>query len=134
MIILEFSQNTGRQQLSFFDFSGFFPLPLWKLLLDAGFALIMWALLVRFAVVVLFGDAPPVALLRSALRLTDRLMRAFRYVTPRALAPAAHGLYAAFFVFLLRYYGLPAILDWGQRLASLPAEAKLKQCVFLRLF
>ena len=123
--------------MSFFDFSGFFPLPLWKLLLDAGFALIMWALLVRFAVVVLFGDTPAVALLRSALCLTDRLMRAFRYVTPRALAPAAHGLYAAFFVFLLRYYGLPAILDYKvSGLASLPAEAKLAEAVsiLLRLF
>ncbi len=118
--------------MSFFDFSGFFPLPLWKLLLDAGFALIMW-----FAVVVLFGDTPTVALLRSALHLTDRLMRAFRYVTPRALAPAALGLYAAFFVFLLRYYGLPAILDYKvSGLASLPAEAKLAEAVsiLLRLF
>lgn len=72
--------------MSFFDFSGFFPLPLWKLLLDAGFALIMWALLVRFAVVVLFGDTPPVALLRSALRLIQ--LRSL----PRSICPVCCNL------------------------------------------
>ena len=123
--------------MSFFDFSGFFPLPLWKLLLDAGFACMMWAVLMRFVVVVLFGDTPPVVLLRSLLRLTDRLMRLFRYMTPRALTPAAHCLYAAFIIFLLRYYGLPALTDYSvSGLASLPAEAKLAEAVsiLLRLF
>ena len=116
--------------MSFLDFSGFFPLPLWKLLLDAGFALIMWAVLIRFVVVVLFGDTPPAALFGSALRLTERLMRAFRYITPRALAPAARCLFAAFFIFLLRYYGLPALLNYKvSGLTSLPAEAKLVSAV-----
>lgn len=120
--------------MSFFDVSSFFPslavLPLWKIMIDAVCAVIMWALLARFAVVVLFGDTPPGVLLRLTLRLTDRLMRVFRRVTPRVLAPAAHSLYAAFCVFLLRYYGLPAVNNYPvSGLAKLPAEAKLADAI-----
>ena len=120
--------------MSFFDISSIFPslatLPLWKLLIDCVCAVIMWALLARFVVVVLFGDTPPAAFLQIVLKLTDRLVRAFRRLTPRILAPAAHSLYAAFFVFLLRYYGLPAINNYSvSGLASLPTEAQLAKAV-----
>ena len=116
--------------MSFFDLSGFFPLPLWKLLLDVAVACMMWAILARFVVVVVFGDTPPLAVLRSVLRLTNRLMRVFGYINPRALTPAAQCLSAAFFIFLLRYYGLPAILDYNiSGLASLPAEARLTDII-----
>lgn len=120
--------------MSFFDVSSLFPslvaLPLWKILVDAVCAVLMWALLARFVVVVLFGDTPPGRGLGSILRLTNKLMRAFRYVTPRALTPAARSLFAAFCIFLLRYYGLPALNDYKvSGLANLPAEAKLAQAV-----
>lgn len=120
--------------MSLFDISSFFPslasLPLWKLLVDCVCAVIMWALLARFVVVVLFGDSPPTTFLKFVLTLTNRLMRAFRLLTPRVFAPAAHSLYAAFFVFLLRYYGLPAMNNYSvSGLASLPAEAQLAKGV-----
>ena len=117
--------------MSFFDFSSltFFsllPLPLWKVLIDAVFAVLMWAVLVRFAVMVLFGDNPPIRVLHSYVQLTDIVIRPLRLVTPAVLTPAARSLYAAFFLFLLRYYGLPVLNNYPiDGLANLPFEEHL---------
>ena len=111
-------------------FSSLTPLPLWKQLFDYAFAFVMWALIARFVIVVLVGDVPPLRALRHIVRLTDRLMRLFTRLTPRALTPAAHSLYAAFIIFLFRYYGLPLINAYTVNgLASLPAEARIAEAV-----
>ena len=117
--------------MSFFDFSSFtffdlLPLPLWKVLIDAVFAVLMWGVLVRFAVMVLFGENPPVRPLHSYVQLTDIVIRLLRLVTPTVLTPAARSLYAAFLLFLLRYYGLPALNNYPvEGLANLPSEDHL---------
>ena len=117
--------------MSFFDFSSltFFsllPLPLWKVLIDAVFAVLMWGVLVRFAVMVLFGDNPPIRALLSYVQLTDIVIHLLRLVTPAVLTPAARSLYAAFFLFLLRYYGLPVLNNYPvDGLVNLPFEDHL---------
>ena len=117
--------------MSFFDFSNFtffvlLPLPLWKVLIDAVFAILMWGVLVRFAVMVLFGDNPPIRALLSYVQLTDIVIRLLRLVTPAVLTPAARSLYAAFLLFLLRYYGLPVLNNYPvDGLANLPFEYHL---------
>jgi len=117
--------------MSFFDFSNFtfiglLPLPLWKVLIDAVFAVLMWGVLVRFAVMVLFGDNPPIRALLSYVQLTDIVIRLLRLVTPAVLTPAARSLYAAFLLFLMRYYGLPVVNNYPvDGLANLPFEDHL---------
>ncbi len=117
--------------MTFFDFSSFtffglLPLPLWKVLIDAVFAVLMWGVLVRFAVMVLFGDNPPIRALLSYVQLTDIVIRLLRLVTPAVLTPAARSLYAAFLLFLMRYYGLPAVNNYPvDGLANLPFENHL---------
>ena len=120
-----------QQAMSFLDFSSFtffdlLPLPLWKVLVDVVFAVLMWGMLVRFAVMVLFGDNPPTRILLSYVQLTDIMIRLFRLVTPAVLTPAARSLYAAFLLFLLRYYGLPVLNNYPlDGLADLPFEDHL---------
>ena len=117
--------------MSFFDFSNFtffglLPLPLWKVLIDAVFAVLMWGVLVRFAVMALFGDNPPIRALLSYVQLTDIVIRLLRLVTPAVLTPAACSLYAAFLLFLMRYYGLPVVNNYPvDGLANLPFEDHL---------
>ena len=117
--------------MSFFDFSSFtffslLPLPLWKVLIDAVFAVLMWGVLVRFAVMVLFGDNPPIRALLSFVQLTDIVIHLLRLFTPAVLTPAARSLYAAFLLFLLRYYGLPVLNSYRvDGLANLPFEGHL---------
>ena len=111
---------------SSFNFLGLFPLPLWKVLIDAVFAVLMWGVLVRFAVMVLFGDNPPIRALLSYVQLTDIVIRLLRLVTPAVLTPAARSLYAAFLLFLMRYYGLPVVNNYPvDGLANLPFEDHL---------
>ena len=117
--------------MSFFDFSSFtffglLPLPLWKVLIDAVFAVLMWGVLVRFALMVLFGDNPPIRVLLSYVQLTDIVIHLLRLVTPAVLTPAARSLYAAFLLFLMRYYGLPVVNNYPvDGLANLPFEDHL---------
>ena len=117
--------------MSFFDFLSFtffglLPLPLWKVLIDAVFAVLMWGVLVRFAVMVLFGNNPPIRALLSYVQLTDIVVRLLRLVTPAVLTPAARSLYAAFLLFLMRYYGLPVVNNYPvDGLANLPFEDHL---------
>ena len=117
--------------MSFFDFSSFtffglLPLPLWKVLVDVVFAVLMWGVLVRFTVMVLFGDNPPIRILLSYVQVTDIVIRLLRLVTPAVLTPAARSLYAAFLLFLLRYYGLPVLNNYPvDGLANLPFEDHL---------
>ena len=117
--------------MSFFDFSSFtffglLPLPLWKVLIDAAFAVLMWGVLVRFALMVLFGDNPPIRALLSYVQLTDIVIHLLRLVTPAVLTPAARSLYAAFLLFLMRYYGLPVVNNYPvDGLANLPFEGHL---------
>ena len=117
--------------MSFFDFSSFtffglLPLPLWKVLIDAVFAVLMWGVLVRFAVMALFGDNPPIRALLSYVQLTNIVIRLLRLVTPAVLTPAARSLYAAFLLFLMRYYGLPVVNNYQvDGLANLPFENHL---------
>ena len=114
--------------MSFFDFSSFtflglFPLPLWKVLTDAFFAILMWGLLLRFAAIFLFGDSPSVRPLHSYVRLTGIVINLLRLLMPAMLTPAACSLYAAFLLFLMRYYGLPALNDYPvDSLSNLPFE------------
>ena len=117
--------------MSYFDFSSFtffglLPLPLWKVLIDTVFAVLMWAVLGRFAVMVLFGDNPPKRALLSYIQLTDIVISLLRLVTPAVLTPAARSLYAAFLLFLLRYYVLPVLNNYPvDGLANLPFEGLL---------
>ena len=117
--------------MSIFDFSSFtffglLPLPLWKVLIDAVFAVLMWGVLARFAVMVLFGDSPPMRALHSYVQLTEIVIRLLRLVTPIVLTPATRSLYAAFLLFLLRYYALPAMHNYPvDGLADLPFEDHL---------
>ena len=117
--------------MSFFDFSSFtffglLPLPLWKVLIDVVFAVLMWGVLVRFAMMALFGDNPPIRVLLRYVQLTDIVIRLLRLVTPAVLTPAARSLYAAFLLFLLRYYGLPVLNNYPvDGLANLPFEYHL---------
>jgi len=122
--------------MSFFNFSSFtffglLSLPLWKVLIDAIFAVLMWVVLVRFVVMVLFGDNLPKRALLSYVQLTDIVIRLLRLVTPAVLTPAARSLYAAFLLFLLRYYGLPLLNNYTvDRPANLPFEAHLAAGLF----
>ena len=86
----------------------------------------MWAMLVRFVMMVLFGDNPPKRALLSSVQLTSIVIRLVRLVTPAVLTPAARSLYAAFLLFLVRYYGLPVVNNYPvDGLANLPFEDHL---------
>ena len=120
-----------REAMSFFNLSdftffGLLPLPLWKVLFDTFFAVLMWMMLLRFAVIVLFGDSPTMRALRRYVQLTDIVIHVLKLVTPAVLTSAARSIYVAFLLLLLRYYSLPALNDYPvYGLTNLPFEDHL---------
>ena len=122
--LISFSDLTTR--MSLFSFSSLFPLPLWKLLLDSVFAMVMWLMIARFALLIFTPEQTSLPVLRHIIRGGGHLLRATRYLIPRKLNVRAHDLYLAFLVFLGRYYALPALADYQiNTLSDLPFEARI---------
>lgn len=112
--------------MSFFSFSSLFPLPLWKLLLDSAFGLIMWLMIARFLLLIFVSEQTRIPVLRHIMAMGGRLLRWVAIITPSWLNARSHDLYLALLLFLARYYALPALANYDVRLISaLPMEAKL---------
>jgi len=114
--------------MSFFSFSAWLPLPLWKLLLDGVFAAVMWLLILRFTLLILVAPTSPVPVIRQILAAGRAVISATRFIIPNKLNERAHELYLAGLVLLLRYYVLPLMAGYDiKSLNALPAEARLFQ-------
>ncbi len=114
--------------MSFFSFSAWLPLPLWKLLLDGVFAAVMWLLILRFTLLILVAPTSPVPVIRHILAAGRAVISAMRFIIPNKLNERAHELYLAGLVLLLRYYVLPLMAGYDiKSLNALPAEARLFQ-------
>lgn len=62
--------------MSLFSFSSFFPLPLWKILLDSLFGVLMWLMLARFAILIFIQEQSAVPMLRQIIAGAGRILRA----------------------------------------------------------
>ena len=98
--------------MSLFSFSSFFPLPLWKILLDSLFGVPMWLMMARFAVLIFISEQSAVPVLRHIILGGGSILRAMRLIIPGWLNIRAHDLYLAFLFFLIRYYVLPTLADY----------------------
>ena len=115
-----------KTRMSLFSFSSLFPLPLWKLLLDSVFAMVMWLMIARFVLLIVTPEQTSLLILRHIIKTGGHMLAVARYVIPRKLNQRAHELYLAFLLFLGRYYVLPALADYQINTpADLPFEARI---------
>ncbi|MGB1553155.1 MAG: hypothetical protein ACPHDR_03050, partial [Candidatus Puniceispirillaceae bacterium] len=82
--------------MSLFSFSSFFPLPLWKILLDSLFGVLMWLMVARFAVLIFISEQSTVPVLRHIIFGGGSILRAIGLIIPAWLNIRAHDLYLAF--------------------------------------
>jgi len=123
--------------MSLFSFSSFFPLPLWKILLDSLFGLLMWLMLARFAILIFVSEQSTVPVLRQIIAGGGRILRAIGLIIPGWLNIRAHDLYLAFLLFLIRYYVLPTLADYPLNTpGDMPMETQLASLFrqFIALF
>ena len=112
--------------MSFFSFSNLFPLPLWKLLLDSVFGVIMWLMITRFMLLIFVSEQTGLPVIHHIMAMGGRLLRWTAIITPHWLNARSHDLYLALLLFLARYYALPALASYQVRLVGdLPMEAEL---------
>ena len=123
--------------MSLFSFSSFFPLPLWKILLDSLFGLLMWLMLARFAILIFVSEQSTVPVLRQIIAGGGRILRAIGLIILGWLNIRAHDLYLAFLLFLIRYYVLPTLADYPLNTpGDMPMETQLASLFrqFIALF
>ena len=112
--------------MSFFSFTSLFPLPLWKLLLDSIFGIVMWLMMTRFVLLIFVSEQTRMPVLHHIIAIGKRLVSWAAILTPRWLNIRTHDLYLVLLLFLARYYVLPTLADYDVRLVrDLPMEAKL---------
>ena len=99
---------------------------LWLKLVDGLAGLMMWLLVLRSVISIMLPDNHRSRPVNGLKRLTDPFLRITGYVKPKLLVDRLHGFYAAFWVFILRFYALPAATGYEvASFADLPLETLL---------
>ncbi|MFZ1813738.1 MAG: hypothetical protein WBO55_03325 [Rhizobiaceae bacterium] len=105
--------------------------PLWAIIIDYVLGLIMWTLVGRAAMRVFLPEDSPFFFSRIFVRVTDPLIRLFRFVTPPFLAEPLHPIYVAWFFFMARFYLMPWLLGYSvMGMLSFPLESEAAAIVW----
>lgn len=103
---------------------------LWLRLVEGIAGLFMWLLVVRSVIAIILPDnhrSRPVIWIKRA---TDPFLTLTAYIKPPLLVERLHGLYAAFWVFILRFYALPAATGYEVKsFTGLPLEATIAELI-----
>lgn len=100
--------------------------PLWVIVIDYVFGVIMWTLIGRFGMQLFLPENSKFFFLRAFVRVTDPLIRLFRPITPGFLIPALVPLFVAWFFFMIRFYLMPWLLGYTvMGMLSFPLEGEI---------
>lgn len=98
-------------------------MPALGLLIDLPLALLMWAAMVRFVLTIFIPENSQFVLLRFTVAITSPIVRLAAYMTPKWLIDRIAPLWAAFGVFIIRYYLLPLAMGYDiEGFGDLPLE------------
>ena len=106
--------------------------PWWVLVIDYVLGLLMWTLIGRAAMGIFLSENSTFFFSRMFIRLTDPVIRAFRYLTPPFLVQPLVPVYVAWFFFMIRFYLMPWLLGYSvMGMLSFPLEGELAAFVKL---
>lgn len=104
--------------------------PLWVIIIDYVLGVIMWTLVGRTGMSLFLPDNSSFFFMRFFVRVTDPIIKAFRFITPSFLVHALVPLYVAWFFFMIRFYLMPALLGYSvMGMLSFPLESEFGQGV-----
>ena len=97
---------------------------LWIVMLDAGFGVLQWALILRFIYSIFVIEDSRLFGIRHLNKATSPLIRLFSIVTPDRLIARVRPLYVAFYFLIIRFYVLPTLCGYQIKgLSDLSLEA-----------
>ena len=101
-------------------------LPIWAVVIDYILGLIMWTLIGRAAMRLFMAEDSSFFFMRFFVRVTDPIIKAFKWVTPPFLIDVLKPLYVAWFFFMARFYLMPWLLGYSvMGMLSFPLEGEI---------
>jgi hypothetical protein len=104
--------------------------PLWVIVIDYAFGVVMWTLIGRFGMGIFLPETSNFFFMRFFVRATNPLLKLFAPITPEFLIPPLIPLYVAWFFFIFRFYVMPWLLGYSvMGMLSFPLESEIAQGV-----
>ena len=111
------------------DFLSVFPL--WVLVLDYVFGVIMWTLIGRTAMGIFLPEDSDFFFMRFFVRATNPVIRLFRPITPSFIIEPMVPLFVAWFFYMFRFYFMPWLLGYSvMGMLSFPLESDIAGVIY----
>ena len=106
-------------------------IPIWIIVIDYAMGLVMWTLVGRFGMSLFVSEHSDFFFMKAFMKMTDWLIRAMRRLTPSFLVDKLRPLYVAWFIFMIRFYIMPALLGYDvMGMLSFPLESELAVIIY----
>ncbi len=105
--------------------------PIWIIVIDYILGMIMWTLIGRTGMSIFLPQDSKFFFMRFFIRVTDPLLRLFRFITPSFLIPPVVPLFVAWFFFMVRFYIMPWLLGYDvMGMLSFPLEGDIAGAIY----
>ena len=105
-----------------------------SLVLDYILGIIMWTLIGRSAMNIFQREDSNFFFMKAFVKLTNPIIKPFRFITPSFIIPIFVPLYVAWFFYMFRFYAMPYILGYDvMGMLSFPLESDIAREIY-RLF
>ena len=109
-------------------------MPIWILILDYILGIIMWTLIGRSAMNIFQREDSNFFFMKAIVKLTNPILRIFKFITPSFIIPLFIPLYVAWFFYMFRFYAMPYMLGYDvMGMLSFPLESDIAKEIY-RLF
>ena len=94
----------------------------------------MWTLIGRSAMNIFQREDSNFFFMKAFVRLTNTIIKQFRFITPNFMIPIFVPLYVAWFFYMFRFYVMPYVLGYDvMGMLSFPLESDIAREIY-RLF
>ena len=94
----------------------------------------MWTLIGRSAMNIFQREDSNFFFMKAFVKLTNPILKVFRFITPSFIIPLFTPLYVAWFFYMFRFYAMPYMLGYDvMGMLSFPLESDIAKEIY-RLF
>ena len=101
-------------------------MPIWVFILDYILGIIMYTLIGRAAMNIFQREDSNFFFMKAFVRLTNPIIKIFKFITPSFIIPLFIPLYVAWFFYMFRFYVMPYVLGYSvMGMLSFPLESEI---------
>ena len=105
--------------------------PIWVIVIDYAFGVIMWTLIGRSAMNIFLPEDSDFFFSKFFVRATNPILRVFAPITPGFLIPIMVPLFVAWFFYMFRFYLMPWLLGYSvMGMLSFPLESEIARIIY----